>query len=267
MPTEHFNPEAQIAFAQRLGEINELSLGAALRATVASLDIPALDRCYSEVLGPERLRKAASFSLRPEVIFPCALLLQANPRLLGYYRLLYGLSQKEFYRRFGRFRAMEERGVLPGRVSHELDELCTSLCETGWILLNNLPQPDLGLIRDLQLLALGAQLRGARLNEIGAAAVQVVFTRIRSAISHETVVSEGARHIELHNAAGLLCLVAFSSDPDIAISQELPTGRRNVLAIEVKGGTDVSNIHNRLGEAEKSHQKARSEGFTSSGQL
>ena len=37
---------------------------------------------------------------------------------------------------------------------------------------------------------------------------------------------------------------------------------RNVVAIEVKGGTDVSNVHNRLGEAEKSHQNARKRGFT-----
>jgi hypothetical protein len=34
------------------------------------------------------------------------------------------------------------------------------------------------------------------------------------------------------------------------------------LAIEVKGGYDFSNVHNRLGEAEKSHQKARSRGYT-----
>jgi hypothetical protein len=33
------------------------------------------------------------------------------------------------------------------------------------------------------------------------------------------------------------------------------------VSIEVKGGTDISNIHNRLGEAEKSHQKARNRGF------
>lgn len=36
---------------------------------------------------------------------------------------------------------------------------------------------------------------------------------------------------------------------------------RNVIAIEVKGGTDFSNIHNRIGEAEKSHQKAKAKGY------
>jgi hypothetical protein len=37
---------------------------------------------------------------------------------------------------------------------------------------------------------------------------------------------------------------------------------RHLIAIEVKGGRDFSNIHNRVGEAEKSHQKARAGGFT-----
>ena len=55
----------------------------------------------------------------------------------------------------------------------------------------------------------------------------------------------------------------FAPDPDIAIRQKLADGSyRNRIAVEIKGGRDVSNIHNRLGEAEKSHQKARGEGFT-----
>ncbi len=36
---------------------------------------------------------------------------------------------------------------------------------------------------------------------------------------------------------------------------------RNIIAIEVKAGTDFSNIHNRIGEAEKSHQKAKADGY------
>ncbi len=36
---------------------------------------------------------------------------------------------------------------------------------------------------------------------------------------------------------------------------------RNLVAIEVKGGQDYSNIHNRVGEAEKSHQKAKKAGY------
>lgn len=36
---------------------------------------------------------------------------------------------------------------------------------------------------------------------------------------------------------------------------------RNIIAIEVKAGVDFSNIHNRIGEAEKSHQKAKADGY------
>jgi hypothetical protein len=36
---------------------------------------------------------------------------------------------------------------------------------------------------------------------------------------------------------------------------------RNIIAIEVKAGQDFSNIHNRIGEAEKSHQKAKLAGY------
>ena len=36
---------------------------------------------------------------------------------------------------------------------------------------------------------------------------------------------------------------------------------RNIIAVEVKAGTDFSNIHNPVGEAEKSHQKAKADGY------
>jgi hypothetical protein len=75
-------------------------------------------------------------------------------------------------------------------------------------------------------------------------------------------VSAGERSIEIENAAGRRVRVEFASDPDICIREELPSGRfRNLVAIEIKGGRDYSNIHNRIGEAEKSHQKARQDGY------
>jgi len=117
-------------------------------------------------------------------------------------------------------------------------------------------------IRDLQLLTLGAQLRGSRLNEIGRAATEVVFRRIHAAISPSAVISDSPLEIVLRNAAGRRVTIAFSSDPDIAVSEQLSSSVTRRLAIEIKGGTDGSNIHNRLGEAEKSHIKARDKGYT-----
>jgi hypothetical protein len=53
-------------------------------------------------------------------------------------------------------------------------------------------------------------------------------------------------------------LIEFTSDPDIVIREEIGESRyRNIVAVKVKGGKDFSNIHNRVGEAEKSHQKVR----------
>ena len=60
------------------------------------------------------------------------------------------------------------------------------------------------------------------------------------------------------NAAGRKVFIEFASDPDIVIREEIGKNNyRNIVAIEIKSGKDFSNIHNRIGEAEKSHQKAK----------
>jgi hypothetical protein len=58
-----------------------------------------------------------------------------------------------------------------------------------------------------------------------------------------------------------MVLFEFSSDPDVRVTEQLASQTRPTLSIEIKGGADASNIHNRLGEAEKSHLKARTRGF------
>ena len=114
---------------------------------------------------------------------------------------------------------------------------------------------------DLTLLTLGPQLRGGALNLLGIRATRRVFKLINSIVA-PAIVSATDRSIEIQNAAGRAVKVEFASDPDICIREELPSGRfRNLVAIQIKGGRDYSNIHNRIGEAEKSHQKARKEGY------
>lgn len=79
----------------------------------------------------------------------------------------------------------------------------------------------------------------------------------------EAIIEESSAAIVIRNAAGRHVRIEFAADPDIAIREELASGKLNHrIAIEIKGGKDISNIHNRLGEAEKSHQKAKSMGFT-----
>ena len=63
------------------------------------------------------------------------------------------------------------------------------------------------------------------------------------------------------NDSKLPVVVRFGSDPDVSITQQLDAEERKLVAIELKGGTDVSNIWNRIGEAEKSHLTAKAKGY------
>lgn len=65
----------------------------------------------------------------------------------------------------------------------------------------------------------------------------------------------------MDNASKRKVIIALRSDPDIRIQEEFEGQLRNILAIEIKGGSDISNAHNRAGEAEKSHRKAKAQGF------
>jgi len=67
----------------------------------------------------------------------------------------------------------------------------------------------------------------------------------------------------IKNSSSRLVTLSFGADPDLRIQEETAPGFvQNKVAVEIKGGTDRSNAHNRAGEAEKSHQKARAQGFS-----
>jgi len=114
---------------------------------------------------------------------------------------------------------------------------------------------------DLTLLTLGPQLRGGANAKRGTAGIVTVFNVIHEIVKN-AVSEAGSNRMELINAADRKVLIEFAPDPDIIIWEEMTTGEhRNIIAIEVKGGKYFSNIHNRIGEAEKSHQKARIAGY------
>ncbi len=75
------------------------------------------------------------------------------------------------------------------------------------------------------------------------------------------IISSTPNSIEIRNDSGRTVRIEFASDPDIVIIEKLPSGERGLISIEIKGGRDISNIHNRIGEAEKSHQKAKKKGY------
>lgn len=248
------SPAQAVSFHRRLGEIRTLYLGEALGQTVAGLDIPTLDAELSLFVPPVALARLASYGLRGELFFPVPLVLRANPFLLGYYRLLFGISQKAFYQSnaFGTFSAMEGRGVLRPVLEPLLPQLCTSLCQTAEQLVDGLTELSPHVVYELQLLALGPQFKGGENNVTGTEAM-TRFSALIGSIVEPYVQSRTARLLVLHDAAGHEVQIAFASDPDVDIRRVVGDTSIPLLAIEVKGGGDSSNKHNRLGEAEKSH--------------
>ncbi len=111
----------------------------------------------------------------------------------------------------------------------------------------------------MQLLTVGPQFRGSMNNTYGQAATQKTFVFIKELVQKYIVLSTPTS-IEIMNDSGRSVNIAFSPDPDIEITEKFPSGNRGLVSIEIKGGRDLSNIHNRIGEAEKSHQKAKKRG-------
>ncbi|MFK8254200.1 XcyI family restriction endonuclease [Ancylobacter terrae] len=259
-------PDAQINFAAMLAAIRRLYLQDALAETVKSLAVPDIDRELASHVPSHSLTTLATHGLRGELVFPVPVILTANPRLLGYYRLLYGYSQKEFYTAatgLGRFKAMEERGVIRKDIASDIEALAKAFCEAGALLVAGIGtgKVSASLLDDLTLLTLGPQLRGGANVRKGAAGIRTVFNAIHEIVA-KSVTSLSDTRIEIKNATGRAVLIEFAPDPDIIIREEMRPGvYREIIAIEVKAGSDFSNIHNRIGEAEKSHQKAKANGY------
>src|SRR6185437_12059446 len=115
-------------------------------------------------------------------------------------------------------------------------------------------------VSELPLLTLGAMLQGANNVKIGEEAKQSVFVTIREILKAH-VVKAASSEITVQNASGRKVVIGFGADPDICVREQFGDEMRNRVAIEIKGGTDVSNAHNRAGEAEKSHRKAKGQDF------
>ena len=262
-------PNTQISFYKKLEVLKETHLQEALLKTVRKASITDIDSQLAKFVQISDLQIMASSGLRGEVAFPVPYLLELNPFLIGYYRLLLGLPQKSFYSNgkgglgFGMFRAMETKGIISLKQKIRLDDLCKTLIGSSSILVKTIDKSSLSksLFRDLTLLTLGAQLRGGRNNELGTSATKKIFNIIKG-IVRKAIIKSSNDKLLLRNASKRQILIQFSSDPDIVILEKLNSGDvKNRIAIEIKGGSDISNAHNRLGEAEKSHQKAKNEGF------
>lgn len=91
-------PTLQISLYSRLQSLRAVYLREGLKATVEAegFELSRLDEELSKLVPGKALKRLAAAGLRGELVFPVPCLLHHNPYLIGYYRLLFGFSQKEF---------------------------------------------------------------------------------------------------------------------------------------------------------------------------
>ncbi len=105
-------PQLQANFAFTLKHFRTTYLQNALFETIKSMRITEIDKQLAQYVFEEDLALMARYGLRGELLFAVPAVLEYNPYLLGYYRLLMGYSQKEFYGKdkgfgTGPFKSME----------------------------------------------------------------------------------------------------------------------------------------------------------------
>lgn len=261
-------PNLQIGFAIRLLSLKNKCLQTALQKTISSIDIQELDKELIKYAGKDYVAKMAAKGLRGELLFATPCVLKKSPALLGYYRLLLGYSQKAFYNSqtgFSVFKKCEDCDLLTPIASSKLDVACAELCNASKKLFDGIGAELISksILHELSLLTLGPQMRGAVSNTIGQEGIKTVFQILLSIVKNSVILHDESQGIiVVENAAKRRVSIEFSSDPDIVISEKISEKTtKKIVAIEIKAGADIANIHNRLGEAEKSHQKAKLDGF------
>jgi hypothetical protein len=258
------SPSRQVAFHQLLVAARKTCLMDALGEALGELDPKLVKKQISDYVPADAQKILASAGIRDEHVFPVPAVLEHKPTLIGYYRLLLGISQKRFYRAgtgMTLFKSMEERGHLNPKRLPPLESFCAEMSEQLADLVRQIsPKITMRDVSELPLITLGAQFYGANNNTIGRKATLDVFLSVVEIVK-EFIVIQDSKKITIVNASKRQVFIALSGDPDIRIQEEFEDTLRNKVAIEIKGGTDVSNAHNRAGEAEKSHQKAKKLGF------
>jgi hypothetical protein len=253
-----------VAFHQLLVGARKTWLIDALRDALATVDVSRLRAEIALYTPPDVQTTLASVGIRDEWVFPTPVVLEARPTLIGYYRLLLGVSQKAFYRGgtgMGRFKSMETSGTMKEKQRALLPEFCEAMGEGLADLIRQLsPQVTPRDVNELPLLTLGSQFQGGSNVAIGKQATVDVFLAIADIVT-DYIAVRAERQLTVINASGRRVLITLAGDPDVRIQEDFSGTLRNKVALEIKGGTDMSNVHNRAGEAEKSHQKAKAEGF------
>ncbi len=261
---EAFSPSRQLGFHQLLVSARKTWLRDALSDALKEAAPDIVKAQLSTFVPTDAQRILAAAGVRDEHVFPVPIILETKPTLIGYYRLLLGVPQKSFYRGgtgMSQFKSMETRGILKPSRRPDLEGFCEAMGRSLAELVRQMtPAFSAQDVGELPLLTLGSQFQGGNNNTIGKQATIDVFLAVADLVKDHVVTAE-ERKLTIRNAAGRTVVIALAADPDIRIQEEFDGQLRNKVAIEIKGGADISNAHNRAGEAEKSHVKAKREDF------
>lgn len=259
-------PGKQVYMAAFLARIRSNGgLHDAVRQTARTVDASVLRSQMVEHAPRDGLQLMQGSGVRDEEVFAVPVMLRTAPGLVTYYRLLLGVSQKQFFTSqsgLNIFKPMEERQQITPAAERALGAFCTELNAAMNALLHALPVNDLRQDVDhLPLLTLGAQADGSWRGQIGKTATTGVFDAMKAIVRAQgRDFSETDVSITVTNNSDREVTLALAPDPDVVIRENVNGSLVYKVAIEIKGGRDYANLHNRAGEAEKSHQKARSDG-------
>ena len=260
-------PGRQVYIQDFLAQARSSVLQGVVLAAVREIDPSTLSSEMQQFAPASGLMRLQGTVVRDELVFATPSVLRTQPSSLGYYRLLLGVSQKQFYTTVGglqQFRSMEERNFISPTSDALIPDLCTEMNAAMATLLSLIPAGSLQQdVDQLPLLTLGAQADGSWRNVIGSTATKRVFDALKSVVDAIGVQYEDlGTAMRLVNSAGRTVTLTLAPDPDIEIREDIDGQPFLKVAVEIKGGMDYSNVHNRAGEAEKSHQKASARGAT-----
>lgn len=255
----------QVYIEQFLRRARKTCLHAAVATSAQAIDSTTLRKELIEYVPSEGLTLLQGTGVRDEEVFIAPSMLRHSPGIITFYRLLLGISQKQFYTSktgLARFKPLEERQEIPSAVDSLIDSLCREINTEITKLFTALPSDSIREnIDELPIMTLGAQADGSWRTQIGQSATNEIFEALKAivkATNHSY--TETRTSITVVNNSGRRVTLMLAPDPDVVIHEDFGDSFVYKAAIEIKGGTDYSNIHNRAGEAEKSHQKARQDG-------
>jgi hypothetical protein len=224
------SPSRQITFHQLLVAARRTCLSDALSDALKSVDPGVLKRQLTEFVPADVQQILASAGVRDEHVFAVPVVIEAKPTLVGYYRLLLGVSQKRFYvsgSGFGAYKSLELRGFINQRRPPDLAAFCRAMNESLAELVRQLSPPVTTRdVSELAILTLGAQFQGGKNNTIGQRATTDVFLAITEIVRGHITVQE-ARRLTLLNSSGRTVIIALASDPDIRIQEDSGGALRN----------------------------------------